>query len=192
MWLCAGLLVGGLSCAGKVRPDEMSAAAHRREAARQRLHAEVDLARAQSLTGGLVGPIDLLNWAAIQHLEHATAHDRAAAAMESFEDAECGALPPESRAACPMFGAMRGLVEVPDGIRVVYAAGAPIDELVAQMKCHLAYARTRGYPFAEECPLCMRGVRIARAAGADAIDLEGSSSRAVAELRRWARKETAR
>jgi len=190
--LCVGVLAAGLSCAGKVRPDEMSAAAHRREAARQRVHAEVDLTRAAALTGGPLSPTDLFAWAALQHLEHATAHERAAAALERFEDAECGPLPPQHRAACPLFGPVRSLLELPDGIRVVYTADAPIEELVAEMKCHLAFARTRGYPVAQDCPLYVRGVTITRAAGADAIDLTGASSQAVAEIRRWVRKETGR
>ena len=50
-------------------------------------------------------------------------------------------------------------LEVPGGVRLRLRDQRDADELVARARCHLAHARTRGFP-ADDCPLYGRGVRV--------------------------------
>jgi hypothetical protein len=169
------------------RPDDMSAAAHRREAARERAEAgerlsahhegvaAIDprvpgglagvLPAEEARPGGLVqrrGTPDL--WAAEAHLEHARLHEEAAAALERFEAAECAGVPAELRASCPLLAGAGAIVDIAGGVEIRFHAGAPVDEVVARMRCHLAFARASGFEAGTSCPLYVKGLAIERIA----------------------------
>lgn len=172
-----------------VHPEEMSAAAHRREAAFERSRADAWLARheppAAAMAPGIQGTdpsITVLELrgpynpalrhvtAAERHALHALEHERAAAALEAAEEEACRDVPGPARAACPTLGPVVALEPLDDGVRFVLPEGAPVAALLARMRCHLAYARTRGFPASSECPLYVRGVALR--AGSDGRSIE--------------------
>ncbi len=186
-----------------VHPEDLSAAAHRQEAARERARAEDAYARWQPgarvpLPGAPIGsndaprmyPIDLYPYNptdralsdAERHLRHAREHEAAAAALESFEEGECHDFAPKVRAACPVLGPVATIDDRTDGVRVVFAAGAPVEAIVAHMRCHLAFARARGFTDAGDCPLYMRGVAIAASADGHAVDLTSRDPSVAREI----------
>lgn len=204
-----GLLVLA-ACGGggrrAVRPDDMSAARHRDEAAREYAAAADAMERydpARQRVVGIAGsheanepfsyPVAVCNpteshlRAAEAHSAHAREHEAAAAELERFEEAECGELPPETRAACPVLGDVVAITDVAGGVRVRFADGVPVAAVVAHMRCHLGYARAHGYADAGDCPLYVQGVRI-RAAGGQSVDILSDDARRVREIRRRARE----
>ena len=153
--------------ASTVKPEDMSAAAHRQEAARERARADDAYARWQpnartplpaapagSVDGPRMYPIDLYPYNptdraladAERHLRHAREHEAAAVALEGFEDAECRDFAPKARAACPLLGPVASIEDRADGVRFVLAPGAPVAAIVAHMRCHLAFARRAATP----------------------------------------------
>ncbi len=175
------------------KPDDMSAAAHRAEAERERQAAHADLARASaSEREGRPASAPAFTdprtpWkephpevekrehspaleSAAAHARHAAAHERAAAELEGFEEADCRGIPAETRAACPLLNDVVEIDDVYGGARVVFAANVSVRETVARIRCHLAFARTRAYADVEDCPLYVRGVEVA-AAGPHALTL---------------------
>ncbi len=185
-----------------VKPDEMSAGAHRQEAARERMLAEEDYARYQPRAsapipqvpqpdGPRMYPLDLYRYnpteraigEAEQHLRHAREHEAAARALEQYEEADCGRLPPKVRAACPVLGPVQSVEELPDGVRIHLPPGAPRDTVLAHMRCHLAFARARGFGGVADCPLYMRGVEIAAGADAGAIELRSGDAETARQIR---------
>lgn len=186
-----------------VEPTEMSAAAHHQEAARERSRADDAYARWQPgarapLPGAPPGavdsprlyPIELYPYNptdraladAERHLRHAREHEAAAAALEGFEEAECRDFAPKARAACPLFGPIASIEDRADGVRILFAAGAPVAAIVAHMRCHLAFARARAFADAGECPLYMRGVEIAASPDGRGVDVTGHELALVAEI----------
>jgi hypothetical protein len=187
------LLVAG--CASSApKPDDMSAAAHRGEADRERTEARALLSRAadparserpivpgvDARRGPWVDPypeVEKQGPASLQRadvlLRHAREHERAAAELERFEEAECRELPAASRAACPLLHDVVGISDIPGGVRIVFADAVAVPDVVAHIRCHLAYARARAYAGAEDCPLYVRGVE-ASADGGHAILLRAT------------------
>jgi hypothetical protein len=191
-----------------VDPIDMSAAEHRQEAARERSRADDAFARWQPsarapMPGGTTGsgdvprlyPIDLYPYnptdralaEAERHLRHAREHEAAANALEGYEEAECREFAPKARAACPLLGPVAAVEDLPDGVRFVYAAGAPVDAVAAHMRCHLAFARARGFGDGADCPLYLRGIAIALAGGGNAIEVTSRDSATARELQVRAR-----
>lgn len=160
-----GCGIGG----GAVKPDEMSAAQHRKEAAR-----ENEAARQRR---------------ADDHRAHARQHEKAAQALERFEAAECIGFPPVARAACPLLRRVSRIDDIGGGVRVTFAPGAPVHAVFAHMRCHYAYARARAFEEVVACPLYIRGVDIRRAKDPLAIDITHADGRLVDELRVRARQE---
>lgn len=191
------------SASPTVAPEELSAAGHRQQAARERARAEDSFARYQptaraSMPGGPAGstdaprlyPLDLYPYNptdraladAERHLRHAREHDAAATALEGFEEAECRDFSPAVRAACPVLGAVAAIVDRADGVHIGFEADANVEATVAHMRCHLAFARARGFRDAADCPLYMKGVEIAAAAdgrGVDVTSRDGSVARQI-------------
>jgi hypothetical protein len=183
-----------MSCATQsreVHPEEMSAEAHRSQAAGERARSADEAARydptvTATLPGGYpreAGPIfPVVIYSpfnpTIRHLyeaqrdsEHALAHEQAAAELEAFEEGECREFPPRTRAACPALGLVRA-ENLPDGVRLHLPPQMPVEATLAHMRCHLAWARARGFAPTPSCPLYLRGTKIRRAAGdAAAVDL---------------------
>lgn len=157
------------SCQQEVRPDEMSAQAHRQEAAQV------------AERGGFESPD--------RRIRHAQQHLAAAAYLEAFEQAECKNLPPATRAACPLLGPVTRIADVAGGVRVWFADRTPVDTILAHMRCHLAYAQTAGFEAATACPLYVRGIEIIRASDPRAIDILSKDASVVAEIRKRAREE---
>jgi len=180
-----------------VKPDDMSAAQHREEAAREneaaRQHAKdynpratvpsPFRAAAAPAPGEFVFPVAVYNPTdgelarADAHRAHAREHQRAAEALERFEDAECLNFPPSTRAACPLLGPV--------------APGTRVDAVFAHMRCHYAYARARAFEEATTCPLYMRGIDIERAKDPLAIEIRTGDADRVGELRARSREEAA-
>ena len=93
---------------------------------------------------------------------------------------------PEARSACPILGPSIGLEVVDGGVRVVFAPGVPAADVVAQMRCHLAFARVRGYR--DECPLYMRGVHIDASPDGTGVLITTDDPAGVADLRQRVRR----
>jgi hypothetical protein len=189
--------------------EPLSADAHRREAGRERMLADEAYAHYQPLMtapmpgaggGGADVPrlspftmypfnptINALKDAE-RHLRHAREHEQAAQALEQFESAECSQFSAKARAACPVLGPVAAIEDLPDGVRFRLAAGAPIEAVIAHMRCHLAFARARGFPPSSDCPLYMRGVEISLSADGGAIELRSRDSKVVRAL--WVQSRT--
>jgi hypothetical protein len=182
----------------------MSAVAHRRAADRDRALAEAYATAAPAYTptptspgvpgggGGTPG-----RWLAagdrtltargeaFDHLAHAAEHEALADKIEGFAAAECVDVPAGARAACPLVP-IAAVEDVADGVRLRLRAGEPVDEIVARMRCHLAFARAEGHLRAPDCPLYITGIEIARAPDGSGIDLIARSSAVAKEIRRRA------
>lgn len=209
-WGCSIFLLSLLGgCAQVVRPDDMSAEAHRREAARERAKAAAEArqfdpdaeARVVGAAGdersapqpdaGTVQPLAGANpttWHLLEaerRRQHAREHERAAAVLEGTEAARCGDLTDRERSACPFLGPVRAVEEIDRGVRIVLAPGAPLSSIVEHMRCQLAFARTRGYEV-PACPLSVAGSEVALAADGGGIDLTSNTSKGARELRRRA------
>jgi len=199
--VAVSLLVG---CAGKVRPDDLSAEAHRSEAERERAIAhqrlaQYDAAAVAPLSGFqhadpqvpnqvLGGVFEFYNptagelHEASRHLEHAREHEAAAAELEAFEASSCREVSQSVRAACPTLGSNARIEDLAHGVRIHFAPGADLRAIVAHMRCHLAFARTRGFTTVAGCPLYMKGVAIDEAPDGLAVDVTGEAPVLVHEI----------
>jgi hypothetical protein len=119
------------------------------------------------------------------HLTHAAEHEAMADKIEAFAAAECAAVPAGARAACPLVP-VAAVEDVDNGVRLHLRADQPRDEIVARMRCHLAFARAAGQLRAHDCPLYIGGVEIAPAPDGSGIDLIARSSAVAKEIRRRA------
>jgi hypothetical protein len=200
LWILLGAstLAFVFSCARPVRPDDMSALAHRQVAARDYYAAAAERkqydpdARATAHGAAPLDPIATYNPTQL-HLRraaslaaHAREHEAAAAELEAFEDAECGGFSIGVRAACPVLGPIASVEDLADGVRLHLAEGAPVLAVAAHMRCHFAYARARGFERVADCPLYVKGIEIRPTSDGRAIDLTSADDAAVRELRRRA------
>ena len=203
------LLVIACGCAPTVSPDETTAEGHRREAEKERAAARAQLSRYEASARTPEGDPDRAPRGAFssrgRHLDpvpgdparyqleraeeyaaHARAHEGMAHELEQFEQLECRSVPPEARSACPILGPSIGLEVVDGGVRVMFAPGVPAAIKVAQMRCHLAFARARGYR--DECPLYLRGVHIDASPDGAGVLITTDDPTGVADLRRRVRR----
>ncbi len=121
---------------------------------------------------------------------HARAHAAAAASLERFEAEACAGVDPQERAACPLLGPVTDFRDIHGGVRVELAAGTPVAALVANMRCHHAFARTHGFsPEAASCPLYIPGIRIRQSVDGKAIEILAATLDTVAQLRKLARQD---
>jgi hypothetical protein len=207
-WTLAVLI--GAACAGtqpRVKPDDMSAADHREAARHERelakQHAALydpgaarvsPMAPPSPLESGILFPASVYNPTeghlreADKHREHAREHERAAAALEHFEEGACGEFPERTRAACPLLGPVTKIDDVAQGVRVTFAAGARVDAIVDHMRCHYAYARSHAFDARVNCPLYMPGITIRRS-GDLAVEILAPDQAHVEELRARSREE---
>jgi hypothetical protein len=193
-----------------VKPDDMSAAEHRAEAARENEaarqhtkdynpHATVPspFRPAAGPPADYPFPVEVYNPTdgnlvrADAHRAHARAHEKAAQALERFEDSECLNFPPSTRAACPLLGPVAHVDDVAGGVRVKFMPGTRVDAVFAHMRCHYAYARARAFEETTTCPLYMRGIDIKQAKDPLAIEITTADPDQVAELRARSREEAA-
>jgi hypothetical protein len=201
-WLASLFVLAPACAAPTVRPDDMSAARHRQEASRERLAAEADYQRFRptaraGLSGPLAGSIDTPGLHPLElfpfnpteralgdaerHLRHAREHEAAAAELERFEADACADFGPHTRAACPVLGPAVRVEDRADGVRFHFGDEGTAQAMAALMRCHLAFARARGFERAGDCPLYQRGVAIA-VAGGDAVDVRSSDPEVVRNI----------
>jgi hypothetical protein len=100
---------------------------------------------------------------------HIARHGASLRDFERFEDQACVDLSRTARAACPLVDALT-LKVIPGGIRI-HVDPSRADEIVARMRCHMAFSRARGFPREAECPLYLRGVEIALSSERDAVEI---------------------
>jgi hypothetical protein len=204
------LAAGGSACAGRVHPEDMSAAKHRGEAAKDdaaaRAHfvafdkaAErpapvlIAVSTVPTTDRPLHSPFAVYDppryhlREAARHLAHARAHDAAAKSLEKFEDAECGAFSPAQREVCPLLGPIVAVEDIDGGVRVHFEGEISVAALVAHMRCHLAFARTRGYDVETPCALYVKGARVDPAPDGKAVDITADKKATVAAIRADAR-----
>jgi hypothetical protein len=189
MRILRGVIAVWLAACGSPtpRPDDMSAAAHRDEAAREREVARQELEQhgaragildqqtqgdyAQTFTrdeygpsGPVVGPRGATRdlYSAEARQAHARAHEAAALELERFESVECADVPPAERAGCPLLLGAGAVADVKDGVEIRFRSGAPVDDIYRRVRCHWAYARARGFTADDTCALYLKGLVIAR------------------------------
>jgi hypothetical protein len=205
------ILAVALGCAPReARIEVTSVEGHRQAAAREHAEAEEHRARYEvSATsapqpilvdgqrGSFLFPLEVYHpfnptygelKQAAEHEQHAREHERAAAELQSLEETECRGFTPTTRAACPILGPDARYEALPDGVRIHLSERANYDAIVAHMRCHLAYARARGYAPTATCPLYLAGSEI-RTAAPRAVDLVSSKKDVAAKLHELTRTE---
>jgi len=208
--LCIALAAGtsGYLLAGcahdRVKPDEMSATAHRDEAQREyagadrewkqydpdaRRHILVTAHGPDGTTDVTYNPTEDHKQAAERKARHAQQHLAAAETLERFADRECKPFQPAVRAACPALGPIAAVEDIRGGVRLRLQPDMPIEAVLQHMRCHLAFAREHGWQPAPDCPLYLKGVDIHRSADGTAIELIARDGKTAAELRRRAHAE---
>jgi hypothetical protein len=122
--------------------------------------------------------------------EHAQQHEALAAKLESFEETECKQFPAATRAACPLLGPVKTLVDSPNGVKVEFAPGTRVDAVLAHMRCHLAFAQARGFESSSAaCPLYIRGIEIRPGADPNVIEIVSANPRVAHEIQSRSRAE---
>jgi len=204
-WAVAWLVAVG-ACASRgqsVKPDEMGAGQHRQEAQQERqaaakleehaprvdLEPPVEPPMHTSTPKYAYDPADWHTQQAERLRAHARQHERAAKSLERFEKAECRDIPPSVRAACPLFGPLTKLEDLPNGVRATFAPGTRVDLITAHMRCHFAYAQSRGFDEVLACPLYLRGIEIIRASDPDAVDIVSTDPRVASAIHERSREE---
>jgi hypothetical protein len=208
-WLLGLSVLAACGGGEKVRPDDMSAAQHRQEAAReQRAADEHELKydptaiKGEPVRAMKGGPEDYLYGEKVYdpeahhlrdaqaHRAHSAEHQRAAAELEKFEQEECKDFPAATRASCPLLGPATAIIDVSHGVRVDFAEGVSVEAVAALMRCHYAYARAHGFSSAvADCPLYLPGIAIRITGDGRAIEITGPDAETVERIRRSAREE---
>jgi len=143
-----------------------------------------------AVSGGLAVDVRPRDATVSRRISHTVVHGRQALALERFESAACQGIEPKGRAACPLLGPVAAVVDLPEGVRVEFPNGVPVDPILARMRCHYSFAQAHG--FSEEataCPLYMRGLRLERSPDGKSIDISVSPATMVSEIRRNVRDE---
>lgn len=187
--LAIGLLIAALPACNspQVAVDETTVSGHEQEAQlerkkaaaqqaaydpRQERHHQVPAATPQEGRGTVmitVNPTQAHLSRAESHRKHALEHELAAIKLQAFEDAACQSLKPEERASCPTL-LTTAIEKLPQGIRL-RCEPEQVDKLVAEMRCHLAFAKARGYDSPYLCPFALQGVTAAAAPERQGVDL---------------------
>jgi len=182
------------SCAGHdlVRADEMSATQHQLEAQRERDIADKEAGAGPAASAAAPGGHD---WSAARgreaesRREHSRQHAAAAEFLEQFEDRECRHIPAGSRAACPLLGPVVRIDDVPGGIRATFADPKRVPTLIAEMRCHYAYARSRHFDETIGCPLYVRGIEVRQAIDPRAIEIVSRDEKTSRLIRERGRQQ---
>jgi hypothetical protein len=182
------------SCAGHelVRADDMSATQHRLEAQRERKVADKEAGAVPAAPTTDPGSHD---WNAERQREaerrheHARQHAAAAEFLQQFEDRECRHIPAGSRAACPLLGPVVRIDDVPGGIRATFADPKRVPPVIAEMRCHYAYARSRNFDETIGCPLYVRGIEVRQAIDPRAIEIVSRDEKTSRLLRERGRQQ---
>jgi len=188
----AAVLLSG--CAGHelVRADEMSAMQHQLEAQREREVADKEAGADPAAPAAQPGSHD---WnaerrrQAERRREHSRQHAAAAEFLEQFEARECRHVPAASRAACPLLGPVVRIDDVPGGIRATFADPERVPTVIAEMRCHYAYARSHNFDETIGCPLYVRGIEVRQAIDPRAIEIVSRDERTSRLLRERGRQQ---
>jgi hypothetical protein len=187
-----------LACgSGGVRPDDMSAQAHRQEAAYERRAADQrDREAAQQVDNPPAGydpsrpsqisldPTSRLRAEAESRRAHAVQHEAAARDLERFEAQECTGIEPHARATCPVLGPSAARRDIPGGVRIEPPASTDPAALLALMRCQHAHAQARGFRAdAAACPLYLRGIEIRASADGKAVEIVARTEALAREIR---------
>ncbi len=184
-----------------MRPDDMSASEHRAHAAADEKNAAVHQGRhdpeaeaektvqygADYWDTVTYNPTEVHLRHASEFREHAEHHRAAAAELEEFEEAECKSFPPKTRGVCPLLGTVESTKDVDDGVSVRLSSKLKRKAALAHVRCHLAYARTKGRKGMDGCPLYLEGVKAEAGDGAQEIVLRVDDERKRTELRKRTR-----
>lgn len=203
------LLLGAattLATCAHTKPEEMSAEAHREEAARHEREAIDESAQydpgARQMSSEWRTPFDgedvaVVDNPTIGHLEsaeahrrHAEAHEHAAQTLEKLETTSCGNADHQTHASCPLLTPyVARLRENGRGVELMFKDDAPIDELVQRMQCHLAWSRTEGFPPEQlpSCPLYRRGAEVRRT-GERTVEIGARDGKVAEEIRADSRR----
>ncbi len=197
---CSIVLLFLLGCGGigpGTEPDAMSSDDHRQQAAELERQAREHARRSDVRVGNAsderfghpegieqYNSTDVYRRLARFQQQRAREHLEAARILEEFEEAECGAFTPEIRVACPLLGQVDGLEDISNGVRVRLSEGTDPDAAITHMRCHLAFARSRGRVGMQECPLYLQGVRVEPVEGSRSIDLVSDNPDDLEALRR--------
>lgn len=175
----SSVLLGCASTPG-ARPEDMSAQAHEEEAAKhaqvaQEHDAEYDPNATRTNVGGGVtsgsdfpayeadyNPTEGHRVAAERHRKHAADHAAAAEALARSEEDACKSIAPASRASCPLLGPVVAVEDIPTGVRISLRKGTDVEAFVEHVRCHLAFANTRGREGMDHCPLYLPGIQVRR------------------------------
>jgi len=197
--MVSSVLFGCASTSG-TRPEDMSAKSHAGEAAQHTEKAEEHAEKAQeqapgpgwsevvagsdfAFEGGEFNPSEGHNTQAKRHARHTEEHLAAAEALVADEEEACKSIAPESRSWCPLLGPVVATENTPHGVRIAVEEGTNIEELIARIRCHVAFANTHGRQGMDRCPLYVKGVEVERA-GPDAIELTAKRKAEVRELQK--------
>jgi hypothetical protein len=94
------------------------------------------------------------------------------------------------RAACPVAGPIKGVQDIPSGVRFAVAEDAPLDAVLAHMRCHFAWARTRGFAQLPGCPIYIKGISIQAGADGHSVEVTAGDKATIADLQRRSRQES--
>jgi hypothetical protein len=123
------------------------------------------------------------------HLRVAHQHTQAALQEQRFEDEACASLSTQARASCPLVsGAVQTVEEIRGGVRLHLKPGSNGAELIARMRCHLAFARARGFEGLSGCPLYYRSAGVDLVGLGEVIEVRATETAAAAAIRRDARE----
>lgn len=123
-------------------------------------------------------------WKADAARERAAEHEAAAAELERFENDACRSVSPEARASCPLLGPFVSAELISGGVRLRLEPGADAAPIVAAMRCHQAFARSRGHAGADGCALYVEGADVAATSDGSAVDITAEDADAVEAIRR--------
>lgn len=204
-----GIAAGCGQSSQAVKAPDKSAEAYRQQAARESAASDKELAAANGVAAapnltasggnnpqGYYFDANVYNTRG-QHLararelsEHARQHEALAANMEAFEETQCKQFPAATRAACPLLGPVKTLVDISGGVHVEFAPGTRVDAVLAHMQCHLAFAQARGFEAsAAACPLYIRGIEIRPGADPDVIEIVSADQNVAREIQSRSRAE---
>jgi len=194
------------ACSHEVRPDDMSAEAHRAAAQKESEAARREMAKAMYESPGL----DLLSPGIIPELYYnpdaasnlaydpalrarwlerrAREHEQAATELESFAAAACKDVPTLQPGTCSALGPVAEVRAVDGGVRLTLVASARVDVLLPQLRCTYAHERERGFRDRRECAFAVPGVEFRATSDPQAIDVVSQDSKTAAELRKLARE----
>ena len=192
--LTLGVALEGGSCGGggQTVRDDTSPEQHRAEAQREEAATIAHAGQGKPNTAiHEHSPVDRHSAEVEKHKTHARQHEATAAKLGHFEQAECKDVPPSTRVTCPLLGPAEDIRDIEGGVVIRFAPSIRADAVVAQMKCHLAYARAQGYRDAPSCPLYVAGLSVRLGAAPSTVEITVSERERVGELRRSAHEEVA-